>query len=282
MHKAGSRVRCPKCDSVIQIPTREETAALSAMAGISSPGTITEAAGFVFEQEGPPPAPREGFPIEPQAQPVLQTREVPPAETHLVAVSRGVIYAQGVLLAVVAVLAFAIGYLVGGGGEKGARKSSSAIAEPDVGPARVTGRIVYETADGQPTADSGAVVIVVPAGRFPDESIPIEGIRATDPPAGDEHAAVRAIHSLGGHYLRADVEGQIDFAVAEPGRYHVLCISNHVQRPGSQSPSPSDLEAVGNIFAPAPALLGEQKYAWETRDLADGSNVDHNFGPSGA
>ena len=46
-------------------------------------------------------------------------------------------------------------------------------------------------------------------------------------------------------------------------------------------PRPEDLAALGRFFKSAPELLAGQKYHWQTLELAPGTELTHDFGPSG-
>ena len=60
-----------------------------------------------------------------------------------------------------------------------------------------------------------------------------------------------------------------------------MLISNGAQRPSDVPPRPEDLAALGRFFKFAPELIAGQKYLWQTLELAQGTDLTHNFGPSG-
>lgn len=271
--KAGRQLHCPNCRATITIPTATERAAKPAAApAVEAPPVITsKAPGFDFDAiSSAAPAATESS-QRPAAGPVASF------DPHFVSLPRRLLYAQGVLIAGVALIAFLLGYLMAGGG--GSANGPPAAAAP-TGPVQITGRLTY-TEDDQSRADRGAVIIVLPVGSAPDEKIAVEGLRPDDPTPQADDIALRALRSLGGEYVRSDETGSFTFAVPTAGEYHVLLLSGATERLAQVQPRPEDLAALGGYFEFAPDLLAGRKYHWELMELSEDRELLHDFGPSG-
>src|SRR5690606_25468973 len=159
-------------------------------------------------------------------------------DPQFVSLSRRVIYFQGILLAVVALGCFLLGYLsglVGGGG-----KSSQPVAAEQAA-ITVSGRLYYQPKPGQSTPDNGAVLILFPQDVSLDERLPVTGLRPDDPPPDEELQAIRVIQSVGGVYVRTGEAGDYKFALSKPGKYNVLRLSRHAAHAPGDNPKFKDL-----------------------------------------
>jgi len=252
------------------VPTESEWATAAVVAGEPPPPPLEPPTFESIEVVTTSAAPNLH---EPAAAPSRTAEKFDP---NVVSISRRVLYAQGVLIAATGVIAFLLGYLFG--------ESSSAPTPADpvisAGPIEVVGKLTYMQG-GEPQADAGAVIIVLPHDSSPDEKIAIEGLRPQDSPPSEEAMPVRAIRSLGGQYLRSDRNGQFSLTLPRAGRYHVLFVSKAAQRPANVPPSAEDLAALGRFFKAAPDLIAGQKYRWQTLELEQGTDLTYDFGPGG-
>lgn len=275
--KAGQQVKCPHCAAVLWVPSKDEAAALAAMSG-ESPETL---AGYQYD-EPPSTAERD----VPTPQPAAAPQPQPPAPSQpagrldLVPIPRAMLYAQGVLIAATALVAFILGYVIGSGGAP-PPEADNAAAAPLAGPVRIEGRLSYERPDGETAADAGSIVILLPERRVPDERIPVAGLRTDGPPLDENAPLAQAIESLGGACQRTDQRGRFLLTLPEPGRYYVLRISRAAQRPGGDPIPGEDLGEMNRFFQPAADLVARQKYTWSLEDFTASRNLIHNFGPSG-
>ncbi len=117
--KIGSEVDCPKCRSTIlvpdpQQPTRSEVANPFEQGGLEQAlAAITSGA---KSAPGPSPAPPKN---SPSAAELLQrpAAQRPPSDDSLIVISRRTLYLQALLLAIVAIVAFVCGYVIGHAGK---------------------------------------------------------------------------------------------------------------------------------------------------------------------
>lgn len=175
-----------------------------------------------------------------------------------VAVPRRVLYAQGILLAVVAVVSFALGIMVNGGGS-----SKEAVNAAPV-PCVLSGKISYATASGSSLPDDGSVVIVLPTEQRPSPTgkAPVEGLRPSDPmPRGDSEN-LRIIQSIGGAYARADNDGEYQLTLPDTGSYFVLVVSKNRYRTEGEELDKADIAQLGRYVQPPTELLGDSKYSY--------------------
>lgn len=194
-----------------------------------------------------------------------------PAGSDLVAVPRYVIYLQGGLLAVVALVAFAIGLLVGG--------TMNAPAENVAGPqtAVLRGNVQYAAASRQ-LPDEGAVTIAIPLdAERPDEKAPITGLRPADPVPGEAHRGVSILRDLGGGYARADAAGQVTIELPDRGRYLVLVISREKRLRAADEISTADILKLGPYFDNAADLLADRRYQLTTETIRGERRMEVTF-----
>lgn len=179
-----------------------------------------------------------------------------------VSLPRYVLYGQGALLLAVAIMALTLGILIGrGSAPRVAVKSGTAT------PCYLTGTVQHRTSGGNPVADGGAVVIVVPQDQRPAEKAPIEGLRPEDPlPEADQPSLAR-IKSIGGDYARADEQGYFKVRVPDSGEYFLLVVSHHAGRKAGQRLDPVHLAQMGRYFLPAPDLVGDRYYRWRSESI---------------
>lgn len=176
-----------------------------------------------------------------------------------VSLPRYVLYGQGGLLLVVALVSLLLGIVIGrGAAPREVVKSGTAK------PCFLTGH-VYRGADA--LADAGAVIIVVPQDQRPSEKAPVEGLRPDDPLPGADQPSLTRIKSIGGDYTRADEQGYFKLRVPDTGEYFVLVVSRGKKRPASQRLDPVHLAQMGRYFLPAPDLINDRDYRWRAETI---------------
>jgi len=270
--KIGHRVNCPKCKAPITVPD-DGTKDRASPSDSETDRADRDAAGgvsdfIVYDQE---PVVIEDDWEEP-GRPRDQTTAV--VDRTLVAVSRRVLYAQGVAICVVALVAFILGYVIG---HFGSPRHGAAVGR--VEPASISGKVFYRNTSGELVGDGGAVIIVLPEGQSPsglekpavDDLGPLEAV----PP--EDHPGVLGLQTLGGVYARADDTGNFRLTVPEPGKYYVLLLSHHTARSGSVVKS--ELAAMASHFRGALDLIADRKYHWSIQQLGAGTFIRHDFSP---
>jgi hypothetical protein len=208
---------------------------------------------FVFEVEDEEDAPRDAI------------------DFGRVSVRRWVLYAQGVLLGVVALAGFGLGLVAGGAMPRG---SESTVA---AGPVTLTGTVAYDAGDNLPTPDEGAAVLLVPEDARPEQKAPVASLRPGSSPVEAGDPAVTALREIGGDYARVDPEGQFRLVAAQPGMYFLLIVSAHKDRPRQERFVPQHLAELGRYVQSAPELLGQNRYQWTRRRLEGDETTSHVF-----
>jgi hypothetical protein len=174
--------------------------------------------------------------------------------TELVAIPRYVLYLQGGLLAVVALVAFAIGMLAGGA----ILTQPPAPAAPQ--PIVISGSVTYASGPRQ-LPDEGAVIAILPQTQSkPDEKASVVGLRPDDPTPGDTNRGIAILRDLGGAYARADANGRFRVQLPDRGRYLVLVVSSRSQVRSIEDIQTGDILKLGPYFDNAADLLGHHRY----------------------
>jgi phage FluMu protein Com len=252
--KRGQEVKCPRCRRVIQVPERD------------SADTVAPDAADEQEFEG----------VEQRAELVYADRDEP-RDPHgdgpgqVVTIPRYVLYTQGFLLGLVALVFFVFGLIVG------SRSRSEPMDATASRSAVVSGSVSYQGPQGRAMPDAGSVVLLLPAAKRPDQKGVAAGLRIEDREPEEGHPALGMLRSLGGDYARADRSGRFRVRAAAPGRYFLLVVSKHERRSTSDSPAPSELAQLGRYFVPATDLLGEQRYRWQELLVRRDEQVDVSF-----
>ncbi len=242
--KAGSEIRCPKCGIPQIVPSEEAAAAAMAMSRFAKTPILGENHSELMICDDKP---RRGY------------------------------YVQGLLLLVLAAVAFGAGYFVGRG-DATLRKQ---IEQEELAKQRVLieGKLVYDLGTGRIAGDNNAVVIALPEGKLPGTTLSIWGIRPQDLPPSDTQKSVRMIREFGGAYARANAEGDFSMVVPQQGKYRLLLISNHATRPKGVEIDEIDLVEMGKYFTLADHLINHFKYRWMLKEIDIGTEeIGENFG----
>jgi hypothetical protein len=177
-------------------------------------------------------------------------------DPSLVAIPRGMLYAQAGLLVALALVAFTLGYWSGRAVSPTDEQALAALAQP----VQIEGDMMYRAADGTDLPDAGAVVIVVPHQLAPRDRLPIEGLRPQDPLEADQmNPAILALENEGGAYARVAATGQF-FLKARPGRYWLLAVSANATRAEGTLPRVRDVGLLGKYFEQAADLIENRRY----------------------
>ena len=176
------------------------------------------------------------------------------ANKDLVAIPRYVLYLQGGLIGLVALVAFAIGILTGGA------LLTQPAAPPEPQACVIRGSVTY-AAGARTLPDEGAVIAVIPQSQAkPDEKAPVAGLRPDDPTPGETHRGIAILRDLGGGYTRTDPNGRFEVQLPDRGRYLVLVISNQSRLPPGEEIQTADILKLGPYFDNAADLLGNHRY----------------------
>lgn len=176
----------------------------------------------------------------------------PPTTADTIVVPRRVIYLQGGLLGAVALVAFAIGVIMG----------STFMARPASPPhaCQITGAVMYVLGPRR-RPDVGAVVILLPQSPKPPETkVPVAGLRPVDPAPPPDAEGITTLRRLGGAYARADANGRFELEIPSQGRYLVLAISNERRSTAFKNAPASDIAKLAPFFDSPIALLAGRRY----------------------
>jgi DNA-directed RNA polymerase subunit RPC12/RpoP len=269
--KAGKKGKCPKCEGPIVVPTRAaaeeqlpqadaEVADDDSEENVFSAFTVyDDEAEIIYESDYETETGEGAF------------------DPNRLAVSRSVIYAQGVLLGVVALVAFSLGVFVGGVGKKVAGD------EQEITDHSIAGVVTYVTRADETKPDNDSVVILLPEGKLPDQKIAIAGVRPAEPgadPPESPNPSENGIVALGGVVRRVNLKGDFSAELPDSRNYHVLIVSQHTYRPDGKSPEHSHVALLGDYFESASDLIGPNKYHFQTVKIKGKKTFDFDFGTS--
>jgi hypothetical protein len=252
--KVGQLAKCPRCQTSVPIPA-------------ASPERDSTPTALNLERlAGDVPAPLDKLPVIQvhddevewvyEADALPEERE-PEVVDDTIAVSRRVVYTQGILLGVLPLAAFILGLVLG----------SASSRDPDSAkgrtPCSLTGRITYRMA-GRTHADQGSAVIVLPADRHPaaEERVPFDGLRPGDPEPLADHPSLQNIRRLGGDCTRADSDGLFQLDVADAGVYHLLVVSAHARMTDHETHDRAVVAQIGRYFHGPLDLVSDYRYHW--------------------
>ncbi len=256
--KAGRDVQCPRCRQVVEVAGQQWAGMPEApRAPASDPSGGAQSQG-------------EDAPISVLPSAASRPAVPPPGAGRTIQVPRPVVYMQGFLLGVVALVFFVFGLTVG----------SRSRSEPDIPPAQpcvVTGTVLYEDGSRGALPDESSVAVIVPSSTRPDQKATADGLRPADPAPAVTHPGMAVIRSLGGDYARVDRQGRYRLRVPAPGRYFLLIVSHHARRESHQQPQASDLAQIGRYFVPATSLLDSQQYTWREVRIRDDLEFNCRF-----
>jgi hypothetical protein len=191
-------------------------------------------------------------------------------DPSLVAVPRGMLYAQAVVLVLLALTAFVLGYWTGRAVSPPAEEVLAALTQP----MSIEGDLVYRAADGADLPDAGAIVIAVPHERAPRDRLPIEGLRPQDRLEDDQmNPAILALENEGGAYARVAATGQF-VLTARPGRYWLLAVSANATRGEGTLPRVRDVSLLGKYFEQSANLLENRRYRLVEVKLPDDAPLE--------
>jgi hypothetical protein len=190
----------------------------------------------------------------------------------LIAVPRYVLYLQGGLIGLVALLAFAIGMLTGG----------AILTQPPQVPAGpqaclITGSVTYSSGVRN-LPDEGAVIAVLPQSQARlEEKAPVQGLRPGDPTPDEAHSGISILREAGGAYARADANGRFELRLPDGGRYLVLVISNQKQLRSLDEIKTADILKIGPYFSNAADLVGNRRYQLTMEQVRGDRTIDVAF-----
>lgn len=262
--KAGSVASCPRCQKDVTVPAvaKEPVAAGSAAtsgAGAHAAETAGEAEDAADEN------PYAQFAVFDDHELVYEQPAAAPARSEAaqglsqrISLPRYVILTQGVLLGLVALVAFALGLATGG--------NFFAPSQLAAGPCRVDGTISY-AADAGELPDAGAVVMFLPQTKDAGRRIKADGLRPEEPLPDAPLGGAEEIRNLGGAYARADAQGRFAVQLPAPGVYHVLVLSGHLRRPPGQDIPTQDLVKIERYIDRSSDLLADSRYQFSTETI---------------
>ena len=189
-----------------------------------------------------------------------------------VAIPRAVLYAQGILLAVVGLAGFVLGVLFGATQEPAPEQA--AVTEL----VTLSGWIRWQDAAAREQPDEGAVILAFPRDSRPeaDQRLDIAGFRPGDPQPTEDHPALQTLYRLGGAVAWASPDGHFRLRLAA-GDYYLLVLSRSVFRQSSQQPVREDLSQIGRYSKRATELLGSSAYRWQALALRRDQTLDVTF-----
>jgi len=262
---AGSQLSCPACGHQITVPVLVSADATQPMRNVVRAAEHEQLAPsygqyVVYEDEE----------VDFETGEVTQLTAIDWEQDHCVTVPRHVIYVQGALLGTVSLVGFMLGLLCGSSFDRPASEQTAQRG--------IFGSITYvaETSEKQP--DIGAVILVLPADKRPDEKIPPITLRPDQPPPPGNHPSRTHIASWGGYFVRADANGKYRIPGIPPGPYFTLFLSGNAKRESDKRSRGTDLAEIGRYILSPTDLVGDFQYRWQRRELAGEHQWDVHFG----
>lgn len=202
------------------------------------------------------------------------------------------IYAQALLLLVVALGAFGSGYYLGrqdaaAPGVPAPVEGASPVAiEPDDGFSNekvlLEVRLFWNPEFSEMSGDQSAVFIALPERRIPRLPLPTAGLQPAGKDAPGRRNSVSALEAAGGAFARTEADGTAAVVIPREGDYYLLLISSNALRPDDRPIRPRDLAAMRQYFAQPEEIIGPHKYAWLRQEIRVGAPaIEHDFGLSG-
>jgi len=195
-------------------------------------------------------------------------------------IPRSVLFLQGGLLAVLALLTFSLGLFVG---RLGSSSQESIPAEAKE--VTISGKVEYATKAGITTSDDRCVVFLVPALKYPNTKISIAGLGPNDPPPEQTNPSIQQIQELGGSFAKTDTHGNFELKLLkdqEKKRFYLLAVAGYSIR--KRDIPATDRAQMGNYFAPgfSDALLRDndpkqkREYIWKKLSVVgnDTENIE--------
>ncbi len=272
--KAGSEIQCPKCRITQIVPSEEAALATTAMNRSARPQETVEANSDLVVYDDEPAA------IETPWQRSVEQVTSPPVPRRMILYPRRTLYVQGLLFVILAVVAFGSGYFIGRGDANYQEQIRQEEAAKEL--VWVEGQLVYKPGTGRLVGDENAVIIALREGKLPEKKMKIDGIRPRDPPL-ENHSTIRTIREkLDGAYVRADASGVFAMAVPDQGKYWLLIISAHAERPKQDDIDEVDLAEMDKYFTLPDHLIGRYEYRWGLKEINIGfSPIEIDFSRRG-
>jgi hypothetical protein len=175
--------------------------------------------------------------------------------------SRRTVLQLGILLSVLPLLSFLLGFVAG-------RMSKSTAMQSVPRPAFVAGRVLAQQ-DGELRGDADSLIMVFPEAHRPtaEERLAVEDFLLENPLPDGQHATLQALRSLGGDVSRTGTRGEFVLRVPDSGDYFLLAVSrNHRRNPGEPI-ARKDIAELGRYLTRPADLLRAQSYAWKTIEV---------------
>ncbi len=266
--KSGAQATCPRCGKELTVPT---VPLAEGAAAASEPAPPPIAA-----DTDPQDNPYSQFAVHDDETELVYDTSTPdpaipaaPALTRRISLPRYVVLTQGILLGVVALLAFIVGLAAGG---SFFRRQVQLAGMP----CEVSGTISY-AAGGRTLADAGAVVMFLPQTKNPGRAITAQGLRPEEPLPEAPLSGAEELRNMGGAYVRADEQGRYQVQLAEPGTDFVLVLSGHARRGAGQDIQTQDLVRLRRFVENASDLLADSRYQFTTESVRSSRELNAMF-----
>lgn len=286
--QAGNQVTCPRCQKPTVVPKEEVPAPVKppATPAAASPQEPAKHSPESEPEVAPPPVVELGGPSGDDDMPAFLLYDTPQESLHAsdaysgklpdvfqrtITVPRYVIYAQGALLAVVAIVSLGLGMMIGGTMSRGPAGETTAA-----GPFTIQGTVTYGQ-NNRRLADEGALVAILPDTKDPGARVKPLGLRPGDPPGTDAaRMAADQIRNMGGGLTYVDAKGNYQLQIPSGGKFFLLVISGH-QRRGNEEVSVDDIRRIGRFFEGATDLLGESRFRFSSRSIKADARFNEVF-----
>ena len=265
--KIGLKAKCPKCKKTITVPNEKEAAARVAKFKATRKPTANQPDPFAEFQVFDVDTEIVYETDRPRTTTSTSTSTTATIDRSKVAVPRTILYMQGALLGISALVFFTLGLIFG----QSIQIGNNTTPQPPM-PCVVSGRVEFRDVNGQRQRDIGAVIILVPKGTRADPQAEPLGLRPEDEFPDDDNKSLWTIKDIGGAYVRTNEEGEFRLQVRNQSTYYVLCISNHAYRDVHEQITNQQRAQMGNYFLPVDELVGRNQFNWQVVNIASVEN----------
>jgi phage FluMu protein Com len=265
--KAGTQAHCPKCQNEITIPDAVGEADPAVVGPPSQDPTDFGSIG-----DGADGDDKEVFTLFEDEWVFDDGEPVGQFDASKVAISRNVLFMQGVLIVAVGVVALILGIMIG-------QLTAPQTSDAGPNPCSINGVITLARAGRDPFPDIGCVVLALPVEQRPNRNnkISIDSIRPGRTKPSRNDPSVAAILRLGGNYAVADANGRYQLQLPDRGKYFLLFVSGNADRAAGDDLDKRDLMQMGNYFLYANDLLGDHQYDWRQKTIRRNEQLNYEF-----
>jgi hypothetical protein len=274
-HKAGQQATCPKCKTQLQIPPQtapQNSPPVTSLPPTQLTGNAPQPMRTIAFQE---PVEEHVEVVYAQAPSIMSGNRKSKtsandleADLERIALPRYVIFAQGLLLAVVAVACFLLGLGIGS-------VLSGRTSQTTVQSAKISGNVSL-LKKGERMGDLGATLLFIPLEATPEEKI---SLHAFMPQANtvEQVAADSWLNKFGGKFFKCVERGKFEVALPSKGRFYVLVFSANAPKNDQAEPTQQQLGQMSRYFELDEQSFSKVRYQWRMEEVRGDTTLNIDF-----